>query len=132
MDRIRQLYHIFSKTEIRYLKQYLDAFHAKGANKSLELIEVLEKNPDITNREMAEKLYGNPKSKAFSMLKSRLYERMLETLTLSVNFHNNPELKEDPVSYESIQLNSTLIHAAFLLKKKKSKTPKIRFILSTN
>ncbi|MEL6627344.1 MAG: hypothetical protein AAFO96_20325 [Bacteroidota bacterium] len=117
MDRIRQLYQVFSKTEVRYLKQYLDAFHAKGANKSLELIEILDKNPEITNKEMAERLYGNPKSKAFSMLKSRLYERMLETLTLSVNFQNNPALKEDSTAYESVSLSKMNTYGIMLNKR---------------
>ena len=47
MDRIKQIYQSLSKTEIRYLKNYLTAFHNKGKNKSLELINILEKNENF-------------------------------------------------------------------------------------
>ncbi|MDX1905969.1 MAG: hypothetical protein SF053_02980 [Bacteroidia bacterium] len=117
MDRIRKLFHTFSKTEVRYLKIQLGAFHNRGSNKALELIEHLERHPEIGNHEMAELLYGEPGSKAFIMLKSRLFERMTETLSLSINFQNNPEIKEDPAAYASISLHKDLIYAMLLLRR---------------
>ncbi|MEO0897859.1 MAG: hypothetical protein AAFY71_15740 [Bacteroidota bacterium] len=102
---------------MRYLKYYLDAFHVKGPNRSLELIKLLEKNPDISNHDMAERLYGNPKSKAFSMLKARLYTRMLETISLSINFQNNPEIKDDPDSYHTIEDQKNLFFANLLKRR---------------
>lgn len=66
---------------------------------------------------MSERLYGDPHSKAFIMLKSRLVEKMLETLTLSINFQNNPTFKEDPAAFEAINLQKHLIYA-FLLRRR--------------
>ncbi|MEM7658408.1 MAG: hypothetical protein AAF399_19935 [Bacteroidota bacterium] len=117
MDRIRDIYQSFSKSEVRYLKNYLIAFHTKGENKSLALIELLEKHPKVTQAEAAEKLYGNAKSKAFLMLKSRLLDKMLETLSLSINLQNNPTIKADPAAFASIQLYKDMT-AAWLLRRR--------------
>lgn len=117
MDRIRQLYFSFSKAEARYLKKYLHAFPSKGRNRALELIQKLEEEPDISNHDMSNLMYGDPRSKAFSMLKSRLYERMLEVLTLSINFQNNPKIKEDPEAFQILQVQKTILHANFLKRR---------------
>lgn len=95
MDRIKDLYKNFSKSEARLFKTYLKAFHSKGENKPLDLLQLIEKKPHATPEEVAEKLYGDPKSKAFIMMKSRLYDKMLEFLSLSVN----PRMKKDQYSF---------------------------------
>lgn len=117
MDRIRQIYQSLSRTETRYVKRYLTAFHSKGVNKSLELLKILEKQPDITQDEMSAELYGDPKSKAFIMLKGRLLEKLLETLSLSINFHNNPAFKEDPVAFETVNLHKQMSYALLLRRR---------------
>jgi hypothetical protein len=117
VDRIKKIFFSLSKTEIRYLKHFLTAFHSKGSNKSLELIELLEKKPNLSQAELSERLYGNPQSKAFLMMKKRLLEKMLETLSLSINFHNNPTFKEDPASYQTIALLKDYIYALFLRRR---------------
>lgn len=117
MDRIREIFQSLSKTEIRYLKSYLSAFHNRGSNKALEMVELIEKSPDFSNGEMAQALYNNPKSKAFIMLKSRIMEKMLETLSLSVNFHNNPAFKDDPAAFETINLQKNIIYATLLRRR---------------
>lgn len=117
MDRIKKIFFSFSKTEVRYLKQYLVAFHSKGSNKSLELIELLEKKPQLSQPEISERLYGDPQSKAFLMMKKRLMEKMLETLSLSINFHNNPAFKEDPAAYVNISLLKDYIDALILRRR---------------
>lgn len=114
LDRIRSLYHALTKSEVRYLKTYLKAFHVKGVNRALQLIEQLEKHPDWGNAEMAQRLYGDPRSKAFIMLKHRLAERMMETMTLSVNLQNNPTVKEDPAQMAIISMQKMLSHAILL------------------
>jgi tetratricopeptide (TPR) repeat protein len=85
MDRIKSLYTTLNKSEIKALKTYLSAFHSKGENKPLELLRLIEKRPEITQDVAAKKLYGDPRSKAFIMMKSRLFEKMTEFLSLSVN-----------------------------------------------
>lgn len=117
MDRIKQLYQSLSKTELRYLKNYLTAFHNKGKNKSLELIRILGKKPEISQDEISEQLYGDPKSKAFLMLKKRLLEKMLETLSLSINFHNNPIFKNDPNASGSIEILKELTYGMILRRR---------------
>lgn len=117
MERIKQIFHSLSKTELRYLKNYLSAFHTKGPNKALAIIKQLEKNPDISQDALAKKLYGDPKSKAFLMLKSRLMEKMLETLSLSINFYNNPNYKDDPAAFGPIELRKDIIYAMLLRRR---------------
>ncbi|MEZ4826176.1 MAG: hypothetical protein R3C61_07755 [Bacteroidia bacterium] len=117
MDRIKKIFHSLSPTEVRYLKSYLTAFHNRGKNRALDMIEILEQNQDMDNRQMSEALYGDPQSKAFIMLKGRVLEKMLETLSLSVNFHNNPVFREDPAAFEAINLQKNLIYA-FLLRRR--------------
>jgi hypothetical protein len=109
MDRIRQLLQSFSKSEVKALKTYLSAFHTKGENKQLELINLIEKSPEITQESAARKLYDDPKSKAFIMMKARLYEKMLELISLSVfteGKRNDGEvlLKSNPVEIRKLLL----------------------------
>ncbi|MEM6804781.1 MAG: hypothetical protein AAF696_25510, partial [Bacteroidota bacterium] len=106
-----------SKQELRYLKNFLNAFHSKGSNKALALIELLEKNPELSQAEAAEYLYGDPKSKAFIMLKARLTDKILETLSLGINLQNNEEFKEDPSAYAVIRILKQL-SAALMLRKR--------------
>ncbi|WNJ21106.1 hypothetical protein [Pontibacter sp. G13] len=99
------------------MKQYLTAFHNKGRNRQLELIELLLKHPDMENGQLAKVLYKDQKAKAFIMLKKRLLERMYESLTLSVNFSYNPSYLEDPAAFESIKLYKQLEYAQVLRQK---------------
>ncbi|MEM6261440.1 MAG: hypothetical protein AAGI38_02955 [Bacteroidota bacterium] len=114
MDRIRKLFQTFSRTEKRYLKSYLTAFHTKGENKSLELVSLLEKNPEISQEALSSKLYGSPQSKAFLMLKGRLYDRLLDVLTLSVNLNHQAGRKEDEAGFNTISFFRTFTHALML------------------
>ena len=117
MDRLRKLYHSLSKAEIRYLKSYLEAFHSKGENKALRLIELLDCNKDISQDEASRILYGNPKSKAMLMLRSRLMERILDVLTLSINLQGNPIYKEDPPLLETVQIFKMYSQARLLRRR---------------
>lgn len=117
MDRVKKIFQSLSKTELRYLKNYLTAFHSKGKNKALEMLEILEKHPDISQAEISKRLYGNEKSKAFIMLKGRLLEKMLETLSLSINFHNNPAFKEDPATSGAIEVIKDIVYSMLLRRR---------------
>ena len=119
MERIRAVLHSMSKTEIRYLKQYLTAFNPKGEkhNRALEFIRLLEENPEMSQDELAGKLYGSPQDKAYLMLKRRVFDKMLETLSLSVNLKNNPVFKEDPSAFKGIELKKQLSYAHLLRRR---------------
>lgn len=117
LERIQAIFTSLSKQELRYLKHFLNAFHGKGSNKALALVELLEKKPTISQDEASEKLYNDPKSKAFIMLKGRLLEKMQETLSLSINLQNNTQLQEDPAAYEVISIIKKL-SAALMLRKR--------------
>lgn len=117
MERIKDILQTLSKTEKRYLKSYLEAFHSKGENKSLQLIKLIEKDPSITQDALAIKLYGKPKTKAILMLKSRLLDRILDVLTLSINLNDNPAFKEDPPALEQIHLFKSYIHAMLMRRR---------------
>jgi tetratricopeptide (TPR) repeat protein len=96
---------------------YLEAFHVKGENKGLRLIELIEKKPDISQEEASQILYGKPKTKAMIMLRSRLLDRMLDLLSLSINLQGNPSYKEDPPLLELVQIYK-LYSQALLLRRR--------------
>ena len=117
MDRIKNILQTLSKTEKRYVKSYLEAFHGKGDNKALQLIKLIENNPAITQEALATKLYGKPKTKAILMLKSRLLDRILDVLTLSINLDGNAAFKEDPPALEQIHLFKAYTHAMLMRRR---------------
>ena len=78
MERIKGLYDNYSRAEKKYFKAYLTAFSGSGSNKGLDFIRLIEKKPNISQEEASLNLYGEAGSKAFIMMKSRLYEKMLE------------------------------------------------------
>ncbi|HHG84815.1 MAG TPA: hypothetical protein ENJ82_08690, partial [Bacteroidetes bacterium] len=117
MDRIKALYKSFEKSERKALKNYLIAFHSKGENKPLELLRLIEKKPTISADILATKLYDNPRSKAFIMMKSRLYEKMTEFLSLSVNPGASKYNKEIPYFHDLIEYRKTMLTATILQEK---------------
>lgn len=117
MDPIRQLWSAFSSTEKRYLRIYLEAFHRGSENTALRLIHLLEKKPDLSQEEASMKLYGKKRTQAFSMLKGRVLERMLDVLSFSVNLQNHPLSKEDPVVIAKTQFYKHFL-AALLVRKR--------------
>lgn len=117
LERLLEIFGSLSQAELRYLKNYLTAFHNKGKNKALELVELMEAERNLSQDEYSRRLYGDPKSKAFIMLKGRLMEKILETLMLSVNFQNNPAYQEDPAAFESIDLLKNLTYAHLLRRR---------------
>lgn len=117
MERIRRIYFSMSKGEKRYLRNFLTAFHVKGENNALKLISLLERYPEMGQAEMAEKLYGNPRSKAFLMMKGRLLERMMEVMALSINLENNPGIREDQAGYIAIDIQKQLVYSVLLRRR---------------
>lgn len=103
-----------SKTERRYLRSFLTAFHVKGENLQLKLVQLLDRNPEITQEQASQKLYGSPNSKAFIMLKGRLRERMLEVLALSINLDSNPKVREDPAGFAAIEIQKQLVYSSMM------------------
>lgn len=105
MEDVKAIILSFSKPEMKYLKTLLDAFHGKSnENKMLELVTLIEKKPDIQQAEAAKKLYGDPKTKAFLVMKARLMERLHEVLLASPKIANNPSVEEDENAYAYLQL----------------------------
>lgn len=117
MEKIRRIYFSMSKGEKRYLRNFLSAFHVKGENTSLKLISLLERYPEIEQEEVATRLYGNPRSKAFLMMKSRLLERMMEVMALSINLENNPGIREDQAGYVAIDIQKQLVYSVLLRRR---------------
>ncbi|MBX7242052.1 MAG: hypothetical protein K1X92_09915 [Bacteroidia bacterium] len=117
MERIHAILQNLSKPEKRYLKQYLEAFHGKKDNRLLELVELAEKNPTLTQDEASKKMYGDPKSKAFIMTKSRLLEKMYKILMEASDIPNNPKVEEDPSAYAVIDTYKQFTLGAILRKR---------------
>lgn len=105
MEKIAGIIRVLSKPEMKYLKNILLTFHGKGDNKLMELVELVEKKPEISQDEASLKLYGDPKSKAFLMTKSRLLERLMQVMQDGNRITNNPSVSNFERDY---------LHAYFL------------------
>ncbi|MEM7040966.1 MAG: hypothetical protein AAF570_28640, partial [Bacteroidota bacterium] len=103
---------------MKALKTYISAFHSKGENKPLELLRLIEKNADLSAEDAAKRLYGNPKSKAFIMMKARLFEKMTEFLPLSVNPATQKYSKEMPYFRDLIEFRKSMLIATILQEKR--------------
>ena len=118
MEDIKSLILKFTKPEMKYLKTLLSVFHGKSnENKMLELVELIEKKPNIALAEAAKKLYGDPKTKAFLVMKARLMERLYEVILASPSISNNPIVEEDENAYAYIQLQKDFALAIALRKR---------------
>lgn len=80
-------------------------------------MELVEKNPQISQAEASRLLYGDPASKAFLMLKGRLIDKLYEGLSLSVSLQNHPALKDDPQGFAPVKLQKQLLYAQILIKR---------------
>jgi len=117
MDRIKLLYAALSTRQRNTLKGYLGLFHRGDPknDKQLALLRLLERNPDLTTSEAAQKMYGDPKSKAFLMLALRIYERMTEYACSSLNTDLGKYDREMPyvhglIEYRRHMLNAHVFH----------------------
>lgn len=120
MDRVKQLYHSFSASERKAVRAYLEAFHVKGENKAIEFLKLIEKQPDITQEQAADKLYGDLRSKAFIMMKARLYEKMTEFLPLTVNPESSNRDHEAPFHHDLIEFRKAMLYATALQERQLS------------
>ncbi len=115
MDRIKSLYGRLGRAEKKALRNYLGLFgNKKGEDKPLALLKMLDKNPNLDQEEAAEKLYGNVRSKAFGMMKKRLYERMVEFLPLSLNPAHDRYDKSMPYFHDLIAFRKNMLIATTL------------------
>lgn len=99
------------------MRLFLETYHGKKENKLLELYNLLDKQPGISQEEAALKLYKDAKSKAFIMTKTRLVERMYDVLTLGSSISNNEAVEEDQAAYDYIDAQKLLVLALTLRKR---------------
>jgi len=85
MDKLRRLLASLSKTELRYLRAFMEALYGKGDdNKSVQVIDLWQSNPVISAEEACKTIYGTPVSAAFKMLVGRICDRVLEIYMLDI------------------------------------------------
>lgn len=110
MENLPDLIENLEKNEKIQFKKYL-SLHADRDTKYLQLFELVEKNPDITNEEAMKKLYGK-NTKSYFMLKNRLIDKILDFLTLD----NNLEISDErlTVGFQTIILRKKFIKAQIL------------------
>ncbi len=95
----------------------MEAFHGKKDNRMLELIELAEKNPALTQDNASKKMYGDPKSKAFIMTKGRLLDKMYKILIDASDIPNNHSVEEDPNAYAVIDIYKQFTLGSILTKR---------------
>ncbi len=117
MDKIRQLFQAMSSSDIRLLKQHLSvSSHRSG--KSLKFISILEKQPDCSEEMVFKSLYKKANRKAFNMLKSRLFEKMLHVMVLNEGCPKEQLSGEQLILYASLLRQKGLYDTAFDFLKK--------------
>ncbi len=114
MDRLKSLYFCLSPSEKKAIRNYLEAFHQKGENKSLEFLKLLDHQPDINHESASQKLYADPRSKAFIMMKTRLSDRLTEFLTLSFNPEAGKRDRNASYHQDLIEYRKCMLYAASL------------------
>ncbi len=115
MDRLKSLYAKLTTRQKNTYKRYLDLFHrGKHEDKQQKYLRMIELNPEITSAEASKKLYGDSKSKAFLMLRGRLYERLIEFLASSLNTGLTKYDKEMPYSHDLILYRKHMLIAQVL------------------
>ncbi|HEX2901440.1 MAG TPA: hypothetical protein VHS96_17125 [Bacteroidia bacterium] len=120
MDRVKPLYFSLSPSEKKAIRYYLAAFHQKGENKAVEFLKLLDAQPEISHEASSQKLYNDPRSKAFIMMKSRLSERITEFLTLSVNPDANRRDRDAPYYQDLIEFRKCMLYASALQERQLS------------
>lgn len=110
MEDLPDLIENLEKNEKIQFKKYL-TLHSDKENKYLQLFELVEKNPDITNEIAMKKLYGK-NSKSYFMLKSRLVDKILDFLTSDSCLEIADERLT--VSFQSIILRKKFLKAQIL------------------
>lgn len=114
MELIRHLFSVLSRMEVRYLCMFLETYAQRGKKKELDFIEHLRQNPQISDREMGEYLYQNPRSKAYRHLKKRLYKHMRESMVLNTSLDGPSTIKLEPEIQASLEVYTLLMHAQVL------------------
>lgn len=115
MDRLKTLYGKLTTRQKNVYKGYLDLFHrGDHEDKQQTYLRMIDKDPDITYADAANRLYGDPRSKAFLMLRARLYERLTEYLSSSLNSGHAKYDKEMPYSHDLMQYRKHMLAAQVL------------------
>jgi hypothetical protein len=120
MDRIKMLYLGLSSSERKAIRFYLDAFNQKGENKATEFLKLIDHHPDISHEMASKKLYNDSRSKAFIMMKGRLFERLTEFLTLSINPDATRRDRDNPYHQDLIEFRRCMLFASSLQERQLS------------
>lgn len=95
MQRITEIWKYWDKKEQKLFREWLALFRKQSADdKQLQLLRLIDKNPQLDAADASEKLYGKPGSKAFLMLKKRLFDRMTDFMC-GGHFQADREVPED-------------------------------------
>jgi hypothetical protein len=120
MDRVKTLYFSLSSSEKKALRSYLEAFHQKGENKPVEFLKLIDREPEVSHENSAKQLYGDPKSKAFIMMKSRLFERLMEFTALASNGDSVKRDRDNPYHQDLIEFRRCMLFASALQERQLS------------
>jgi hypothetical protein len=114
MDRVKTLYFSLSASEKKALRSYLEAYHQKGENKPLEFIKLIDREPEVSHEASAKLLYGDAKSKAFIMMKGRLFDRLMEFTALSMSQDSVKRDRDNPYHQNLIEFRRNMLYASTL------------------
>ena len=110
MENLSDLIEVLEKNEKTQFKKYL-SLHSEKDSKYLQLFELIEKKPEISNEEAMKKLYGK-NTKSYFMLKTRLINKILDFLALDSNLEISDE--KLTISFQSIILRKQFVKAQIL------------------
>lgn len=117
---LTELIKSLSKAELDLAKNYLTSFTKKNdENKSISLLNlILNSEEPVTDEQCSLAIYGELKSNKYEKLKSRLKQKILDSLTLEVSLERNNSI--DEVDLVNIKLKKRIaqFHYLSVLKSK--------------
>jgi hypothetical protein len=112
LDLLRQTIRFMSTEEIKVAHDFIRAFNTRGLdskNISLRLYEILldelKNKTNSSEHELEELLYGTRSGAAFPRLVLRLRDKVLESLTLSINIDRKDAYSERGCALHTIRKN---------------------------
>lgn len=106
LDKLHRLLHTLNRQQIKVLKKYLVGFSTRNESetKMLELAKLLlqkkQNPPDID--QCSQIIYGAPRDSRIDKLKTRLYNKILDSLAIDINIQRDEY--EDEIHPISIKL----------------------------
>lgn len=110
MQELKELILSLSATERKAIKNLMAVKGGQKCQKRLQLFDLISQKPSISSENAANYIYGSKPNSAFSQLKRRLKEELLEMLPVCSEINLDPYSKNEQECARILQQSYQLIH----------------------